>query len=107
MKYEFGDIILVNIFFTDFSNSKKRPAVVLFEEFDNLVVAGITSNVRMSGISIDKSEGVIKNSVIKTNYLFTVSKSIVIKKLFSLSKLKKKTLCDEVRSKICGGFEQK
>jgi len=37
--------------FTDSFEIKKRPAVVLFEELTNVVVAGITSNKNMKGIS--------------------------------------------------------
>jgi len=35
----------------------------LFEEFDN-VVAGITSNLEMKGISLTKKDGAIKDSII-------------------------------------------
>jgi hypothetical protein len=33
--YEFGDIILTEITFTDQNIVKKRPALVLFEEYGN------------------------------------------------------------------------
>ncbi|TFG18501.1 MAG: hypothetical protein EU530_09180 [Promethearchaeota archaeon] len=104
MRLEFGDVILAEIFFTDNPESKKRPAVVLFEEFDNIILAGITSNARMNGISLTKSEGAIKESVIKTNYIFTVARSIIIRKLFSLNEQKKEILCNEMKTKICGSF---
>ena len=45
-----GDVIIAQIQFTDTFEIKKRPALVLFEEFDNIVVAGITSNLEMKGI---------------------------------------------------------
>ena len=85
-----GDVILATLQFTDTSEVKKRPAVVLFEEFDNIVVVGITSNKNMKGISLEKKEGAIKDSVIKLNYLFTISAMMVDKILFSLSSEKKK-----------------
>jgi mRNA interferase MazF len=46
MVLKFGDVILVQITFVEINESKKRPAVVLFQELGNLVVAGITSNVK-------------------------------------------------------------
>ena len=50
--YEPGDVVLAQIQFTDTFEIKKRPAVVLFEEFGNFVVAGITSNLKMEGIEM-------------------------------------------------------
>lgn len=52
---------------------KTRPAVVLFEQHRNIVIAGITSNLKMKGIPLSRSEGAIKDSVIKMNYIFTIS----------------------------------
>jgi mRNA interferase MazF len=69
---------------------------VLFEEYGNFIVAGITSNLRMEGISLSKAEGAIKESVIKLNYIFTISNKMIVKKLFSLSIEKKKLLYDEL-----------
>ena len=49
--YSFGDVVLANVQFTDTFEIKTRPALVLFEDFGNIVVAGITSNTEMKGIS--------------------------------------------------------
>ena len=95
-----GDVVLANIQFTDTFEIKKRPALVLFEEFDNVVVAGITSNLEMKGISLTKKEGAIKESIIKLNYIFTVSKLMIEKKLFSLSNEKKKEVYEELVNKL-------
>lgn len=97
-----GDVILTNIQFTDTFEVKKRPALVLFEEFDNVVVAGITSNLQMKGVQITKKEGAVKDSVIKLNYIFTISKMMIEKKLFSLSKEKKKLIFDELVRRLKG-----
>lgn len=59
--HKFGDIILAQVQFTDTFEIKKRPALVLFEEFENIVVAGITSNREMEGIPISKREGAFKD----------------------------------------------
>ena len=49
-----GDVVLAQIQFTDTFEIKIRPAVVLFEEHGNVVVAGITSNTKMEGIALSK-----------------------------------------------------
>ena len=95
-----GDVVLANIQFTDTFKIKKRPALVLFEEFDNVVVAGITSNLEMKGISLTKKEGAMKESVIKLNYIFTVSKLMIEKRLFSLSNEKKKEVYEGLVNKL-------
>ena len=95
-----GDVILAKVQFTDTYEIKRRPALVLFEEFDNVVVAGITSNLEMKGIPLTKKEGAIKDSIIKTNYIFTISKKMVEKNLFRLNKEKKKIVYDELTKKL-------
>lgn len=95
-----GDVILTKIQFTDTFEVKIRPALILFEEFDNIVVAGITSNKAMKGIPLTKEEGAIKNSVIKLNYLFTISKIMVEKQLFSLTKNKRNIVFDGLVKKL-------
>ncbi len=98
--YKSGDVILAQIQFTDTFEIKKRPSVVLFEEFGNIIVAGITSNLRMEGISLSKDEGAIKESIIKLNYIFTISNKMIVKKLFSLSIEKNKLLYEELIKRL-------
>jgi len=95
-----GDVIITKVQFTDTFEIKKRPALVLFEELDNIVVAGITSNLRMRGIPLTKKEGAVKESIIKTNYLFTISKAMIEKNLFPLSKEKKIMVFEELTKKL-------
>ncbi|MBN1376736.1 type II toxin-antitoxin system PemK/MazF family toxin [Candidatus Woesearchaeota archaeon] len=95
-----GDIVLTRIQFADSFKIKKRPAIVLFEEFNNFVVAGITSNTEMEGIDLTKKEGAIKDSVIKLNYIFTVSRNMIYKNLFHLSREKKKKVFNELVKKL-------
>ncbi|MBI4145889.1 type II toxin-antitoxin system PemK/MazF family toxin [Candidatus Woesearchaeota archaeon] len=84
-----GDVVLAKVQFTDTFEVKIRPALVLFEEYGNVVVAGITSNTEMDGIQLTKEEGAVKPSVIKLNYIFTISEKMVSKELFKLSSAKK------------------
>ena len=98
--YKPGDVILANIQFTDTFEIKKRPALVLFEEFNNVVVAGITSNIGKNGILLTQKDGAIKDSVVKLNYIFTISNTMVEKVLFSLSVDKKRKVHDTLVGKL-------
>ena len=70
--YKPGDVILAFVQFTDSAEIKVRPAVVLLEKFGNIVVAGITSNPKTKGIPLSRKESAAKDSVRKTNYIFTI-----------------------------------
>jgi mRNA interferase MazF len=98
--YKSGEVILTNIQFTDTFEIKTRPALILFEEYDNFIVAGITSNKKMDGIVLTKKEGAIKESVIKLNYIFTISKFMIKKGLFHLSTEKKKIVYEKLNEKL-------
>lgn len=98
--HKFGDVVLAQIQFTDTLEVKIRPALVLFEEFGNVVVAGITSNLEMKGIPLLKKEGAIKDSIIKLNYIFTISERMIKKKLFSVSGSKKELIKKELIDRL-------
>jgi mRNA interferase MazF len=95
-----GDVVLTKIQFVDTNEIKTRPALVLFEERDNVVVAGITSSLKMEGVPLSKSDGAIKDSVIKLNYIFTVSSAMISKVLFSLSPHKKKEVFEGLLGRL-------
>lgn len=99
-RYNFGDIIIASVQFVDTFEIKKRPALVLFEEYDNIVCAVITSNPKMNGISITKKEGMSVDSVIKLNYIFTISEKMAERILFSISKEKKEEVKREFIKKL-------
>jgi|SRR3989338_8726105 len=98
--YSFGDVVLANVQFTDTFEIKTRPALVLFEDFGNIVVAGITSNTEMKGISLTKKEGMIKDSVIKINYIFTISEKMVKRQMFKINNLKKEVIRKQFIEKL-------
>lgn len=100
MKFKFGQIILAEIQYTDTFEIKIRPALVLFEEQGNIVVAGITSNLKMKGIPLTKREGLPRDSIIKLNYIFTISEKMVKRFLINISEEKKKTIKNELIKKI-------
>ncbi len=97
-----GDVVVARVQFTDTFEIKKRPALVLFEDFGNVVVAGITSNPNMRGIPLSKGEGAVKDSVIKLNYIFTISKSMISKTVFHLSEEKKRMVFDQMIKRLSG-----
>ena len=94
--FKSGDVVLAEVQFTDTAEIKKRPSVVLFEELGNVVIAGVTSNIEMKGIPLTKKEGAVKDSVIKLNYIFTISSVAISKVLFSLSAEKKRMVFTEL-----------
>ena len=97
-----GDVIVASVQFTDTDEVKFRPAVVLFQELGNVVIAGITSNLKMKGIPLTTREGAVKNSVIKLNYIFTISEKMINKVVFQLSKEKKQLIFDELNKRLSG-----
>ncbi len=98
--HNFGDVILAEVQFTDTFEIKTRPALVLFEEQGNIIVVGITSNTNMRGVLLTKKEGAIKDSIIKINYIFTISEKMIKKRLFMLSEEKKKLIKSELFNRI-------
>ena len=96
----FGEVILASVQFTDTFEIKKRPALVLFEDQGNVIVMGITSNLNMKGVSLLKKEGAAKDSIIKLNYIFTISEKMIERTLFSISKAKR----DQIKREIIKRF---
>jgi hypothetical protein len=75
--YKSGDVVIVKMQFADTFEIKSRPGLVLYEEYGNYIIAGITSNLSMKGIRLTRKEGMIKDSVIKLNYIFTTSINLI------------------------------
>lgn len=94
--YNFGDIVLVPFPFTDQTNFKKRPAVIVSSNMYNqkrrdIVIMAVTSHtdapVYFGDVKLEqwKDAGLIKPSIIKAIFA-TIEKSMVIKKLGCLGK---------------------
>lgn len=98
--HKFGEVILAQLQFVDTLEIKSRPALVLFEEEGNIIVAGITSNLERNGIKLTKKEGAIRESVIRLNYIFTISKNMIKRTLFQISTSKKKEIREEIKNKL-------
>ncbi len=95
-----GDVVLASLQFTDTSEVKIRPALVLFEGENNIVVLGITSHPNREGIKLTIEEGAKLESVIRLNYIFTISGAQIRKFLFKLNSIKKKLVFDELVLKL-------
>jgi len=95
MRIEPGAVVLVNFPFTDLQSSKVRPALVLTQKRDDVIIVGIFSKVpaylQDSWIIIDegdpgfKQTGLKKLSVIKTEKIAVVHQSLIRKELGRLS----------------------
>jgi len=99
-KYKFGDVVLAFVQYTDSLEVKTRPALVLFEEYGNIIVIGITSNPHMQGIPLTKEEGAVENSVIKLNYIMTITEEMIKKYLLTISEEKKQLIKEEFFKKL-------
>jgi len=97
-----GDVIITRMQFVDSGEFKLRPALILFEELGNIIIAGITTNLRMKGIHISVKEGAAQDSIIKLNYIFTITNEAILKTVFHLSPEKKQLVFDELNKKLYG-----
>lgn len=95
-----GDVIIARVQFTDNNESKIRPALVLFEELGNIVIAGITTNLQMKGIPISVKEGASQESVLKLNYIFTITSESILKTVFRLGTEKRRLVFDEFSKRL-------
>lgn len=93
--YKPGTVVLVNFPFTDLQSSKVRPALVLTTRGDDAIILGIFSKVpeviQGSWIKVDELDrdfnriGLKKTSIIKTEKITVVHRSLIRKELGHLS----------------------
>ena len=106
-----GDVLLVPVPFTDLKDAKQRPALVISNTVRNtrvedIVICGITSNIKDETYSVmleqkDLAEGTLHFlSRIKADKLFTIRKTIVIRKLGRVNTTILERVKDEVRKVI-------
>ena len=94
-KYKQGDIVVVNFPFTDISQTKKRPALVVSNDTVNqtgdYLLVQITSQVKNDGLSIPISttdfvnNALPLNSFVRLHKLFLLNESLIIKKATSIT----------------------
>lgn len=98
-----GDVVIVPFPFSDLSNSKKRPALVLANlEGDDLILSQIISQNIFDSYSInieasDFRDGTLnKKSNVRPNKIFTADQNIILYKIGSLSDEKMKEIINKV-----------
>ena len=86
------DVVVIPFPFSDLSNSKKRPALVLSDlEGDDLILAQITSKKISDSYSIElktsdfNNGNLNKDSNIRPNIIFTADQNIVLYKVGNLN----------------------
>lgn len=82
--YKQGDIVMTNFPYTDLSQTKKRPAVVLSTKGQYLL-AQITSQFELDDYTLpiretDLNQPLPKKSFVKINMIFTLDVSLIIEK---------------------------
>jgi mRNA interferase MazF len=89
INYSFGDIVLISFPTTTMQDSRKRPALVLIDSDDDLIMARITSQFQNSDydqrIIEWKAAGLLLPSWVRLHKIATLNKSLVQSKLGSLS----------------------
>lgn len=107
-KHSQGDIVLLPYPYTDLSDTKQRPVVIVSKDSinkQNFIVAKITSVIRKDQFlftikSADIDTQLRRKSEVRTNEVFTVHKSLIIKKLASFKKAALRQLTDKIKENI-------
>jgi len=96
-----GDVVAVNFHFSDLSESKRRPALVLLSlGGEDIILAEITTKIRnyngdVSILKEDFKEGKLKfDSIIRLTRIFTISKSRIAYKVGTLKSNKINDIVD-------------
>lgn len=102
-KFVKGDVVVLPFPFSDLTNSKKRPALVVSNLIgDDIILCQITSESRFDDYAIilgndDFRKGSLNlTSMIRPNRLFTADKSIILYKIGSLKENKIKEIIDKI-----------
>ena len=96
-----GDIVVIPVPFTDNATVKKRPAVVLFNNFGDVLVAQITSKVYSDNLSFklmpaDVSVALPKQSYVRIYKLFVMQEYLIEKKVSELFPFAYSQLVDRI-----------
>ncbi len=108
-KYQPGDIVLIEIPFTDLSATKKRPACVLSARGDDCLVAFLTSRLsqaRQGDVILRKNSanGLMVDSAVLVDKLFTSHTSLIERKLGVCSTLERQEIINAVIKKLQQGL---
>ena len=109
-QYNQGEIVIIEYPFSDGTGAKLRPVVVLSNtkantEEQDLVFAKITTNQRSDDYSLALSDSdtlrpLPRNSEIRANKIYTLDKSLIQRKVTTLSNTALQKLIDLVHTVI-------
>ena len=94
-----GDVVLVEVPFTDLSQRKKRPAAVLLSRGKDHLVAFFTSRLEQAGqhdivVSASSENGLAVDSAVLVTKLFTLHESLIVRPLGHLGKSDHRTIVE-------------
>ena len=106
--YQQGDIVLMPFPFSDLSQAKRRPAIILSKNRTNgkdLIAVQITSTLRSDSFSFLLPNSVVNiplpaASEVRINKLFTVEASLIVKKISKLNRDSLEQLLSLVQSQF-------
>lgn len=106
--YQQGDIVLMPFPFSDLSQAKRRPAVILSKNSINgkdLIAVQITSTRRLDLFSFPLPHSTVieplpATSEVRINKLFTVDASLIVKKISKLNRDSLEQLLSLVQSQF-------
>jgi mRNA interferase MazF len=106
--YQQGDIVLMPFPFSDLSQAKQRPAVILSQNRSNskdLIAVQVTSPLRLDLFSFPLPNSTVivplpAASEVRINKLFTVPASLIVKKISKLNRDSLKQLLSLVQSQF-------
>jgi len=110
LTFNSGDIVLIEFPFSDYSGLKIRPVLVLSNsDFNNnqndIIVCKITSSnfndkyqIVISNQDLENGNLKLERSWIGTNYILTIDKSLVSRKIAKLSKNKFEEVQNSIKS---------
>ena len=85
----FGEIVICQFPFTSGTATKVRPALVLFDLLEDVVICRVTSAIRTGALDITlidwQEAGLLKPSVARLDRLVTAEKSVIRRQLGVLS----------------------
>lgn len=98
-----GDIVIVPFPFTDLTDSKRRPSLIIkVLESDDVILCPISSQKKKDkyAISINENDfeyGVLKQkSIIRANCIFTADKKLILYKVGKLNTSKLQVVIDRI-----------
>ena len=98
-----ADVVVIPFPFSDLSDSKKRPALVLASlDGDDVILCQLTSKASSDDFAIPLTDkefvtgGLNKTSNIRPNRIFTADENIIIRKVGTISISKMQTVVDTI-----------